>query len=139
MWNTERAAFAEIAAHWWQEDLVRAVGALVLVTLIAGFVLLYNRGLRTRQRNLRGEVARRTAQLQAANRRLTELSYQDPLTGVANRRRLMEVIDDVDNFKEYNDQYGTAETRPWCRRLPCRALPANRIWSRVSAARSSPA
>jgi len=122
--SAPRSLKFSIAAHWWQEDLVRAVGALLLVTLIAGFVLLYNRGLRTRQRNLRGEVARRTAQLQAANRRLTELSYQDPLTGVANRRRLMEVIDDaiarainrslpiglividVDNFKEYNDQHG---------------------------------
>ena len=113
-----------IAAYWWQESLVRAALVLALVILAAGLVLLYNRGLRSRQRNLKREVARRTAEIQSANQRLTELSYQDPLTGVANRRRLMEVIDDaiaravnrslpiglividVDNFKEYNDQHG---------------------------------
>jgi diguanylate cyclase (GGDEF)-like protein len=87
-------------------------------------VLLYNRGLRLRQRRLKREVARQTAEIRTANLRLTELSYKDPLTGVANRRRLMEAIDsaidrslkrslpiglivlDVDHFKDYNDHFG---------------------------------
>jgi two-component system, cell cycle response regulator len=63
-------------------------------------------------------------QLRAANARLLELSYTDHLTGLYNRRYLMDLLDrefsrtrrsshplsliilDVDNFKEINDQFG---------------------------------
>lgn len=64
------------------------------------------------------------AELQEANQRLTELSYHDALTGIANRRALVERLQaecqaarrsgmplsllmiDVDYFKPYNDHYG---------------------------------
>ncbi len=63
-------------------------------------------------------------QLEAANRRLEELAGQDPLTGLANRRRFDEIlaaehrrarrlalwlsvaIIDADCFKAFNDRYG---------------------------------
>jgi diguanylate cyclase (GGDEF)-like protein len=70
------------------------------------------------------ERDRAELQLQDAKERLAALAHTDPLTGLANRRRLDEALDqecrranrnreplsllllDVDNFKSFNDQYG---------------------------------
>ncbi|CUU58065.1 diguanylate cyclase (GGDEF) domain-containing protein [Parafrankia irregularis] len=74
--------------------------------------------------SLERKVAERTQQLSVVNRRLLQLSTTDPLTGLANRRRLSEVLDvewnragrnstpialtivDIDYFKLYNDHFG---------------------------------
>lgn len=113
-----------VAPHWWQRRSTQALFVIgVLLLLVAG-VMNYNRGLRERQRMLARVVEERTQELSTANRKLTRLSYRDPLTGLANRRRLMQlfkqelqwarernhaiglIIADVDLFKPYNDTYG---------------------------------
>ncbi|HEY4072757.1 MAG TPA: diguanylate cyclase [Herbaspirillum sp.] len=84
---------------------------------MAGIVLKHNE-------ELDALVAERTQALNEANRKLEALSATDVLTGLANRRRLDEVLAvelrrairtskhlaiimlDVDFFKKYNDYYG---------------------------------
>jgi len=74
--------------------------------------------------SLEHRVHERTQQLAAANQRLEQLSVTDPMTGLANRRRLDEALQaewhratrqhtplalamiDIDQFKLYNDHYG---------------------------------
>ncbi len=119
-----RSLVIEVEPFWWQRAWVRLAGLVMLLLVGALAALLYNRNLRSRERRLKREVATRTTELHDANVRLTELSYLDPLTGAANRRRLMEAIDaaidravehsapiglivvDVDHFKRYNDLHG---------------------------------
>jgi diguanylate cyclase (GGDEF)-like protein len=109
---------------WWQVPWIRYASVVLGLLLAAGLVRLYNRTLRARHRQLEHEVAARTTELHSANQRLTELSYLDALTGIANRRRLIEALDtaigraverslpiglvvvDVDHFKAYNDRFG---------------------------------
>ncbi|SFB46070.1 diguanylate cyclase (GGDEF) domain-containing protein [Rhizobium sp. NFR07] len=68
-------------------------------------------------RHLTDALAARGSVLEEENRELTAQTMTDPLTGLANRRRLMEflrrtsgrcavLIVDVDHFKSYNDNHG---------------------------------
>ncbi len=74
--------------------------------------------------SLERKVTERTQQLALANERLAHLSITDPLTGVANRRRMSESLQeewqrarrtgaplslamiDIDHFKIFNDRHG---------------------------------
>ncbi|MCA1797565.1 MAG: diguanylate cyclase, partial [Geobacteraceae bacterium] len=74
--------------------------------------------------SLEAQVAQRTQELLEANETLTYLASTDVLTGLANRRRAMQVLDelwhqseqdgsalavlmlDADGFKQINDEYG---------------------------------
>ena len=78
-------------------------------------------------RSLERKVSERTCDLEEAKRKLENLSLTDGLTGIANRRRMDEMLSvewrrafrsrkplalamiDVDWFKKYNDRYGHQE------------------------------
>ncbi|MBL8521684.1 MAG: diguanylate cyclase [Betaproteobacteria bacterium] len=96
--------------------------ALALATL--GAIRWRTRHLRLRQLELERLVAEKTEALRQANEHLSHLSMADPLTGLANRRRMESVLNDewrraarahaplavlmadIDAFKAYNDSLG---------------------------------
>lgn len=133
--NGELAATASAFEHARVVSLVVRAAALGLL-LWAG--LMFSRRLRlelAEQERLRDQISAanlrledkvhaRTAELEAANRKLANLSATDGLTGLANRRQFDETFDtewqraarlrlpltiamlDVDEFKAYNDHFG---------------------------------
>ncbi len=102
-----------------QGTLLLAGGLLLLL-----IVWSYARNQRRRREALAAQVQARTRDLAEANRKLTEISYRDPLTGLANRRRLDQAAErtleqgrqlnrpvsllliDLDHFKRFNDEHG---------------------------------
>ena len=108
-----------------QADTSRLMPFGFVAIMIAMSISLANKFTDSLSR-LEEEVAERTADLTAANERLAVAAKIDPLTGLYNRRGFAEeaeteikrvfrsgrpfsiVIGDVDNFKDFNDQYGHA-------------------------------
>ncbi|MEP7096745.1 MAG: diguanylate cyclase [Dokdonella sp.] len=115
-----------VPAHWWQRAWAQAAAVLALVLLGYAGMQWRMHALQGKRRELEHRVTLRTAELDKANARLLELSYRDELTGLANRRRLLErlgqlggvtnadattaqhalILIDVDHFKACNDRYG---------------------------------
>jgi diguanylate cyclase (GGDEF)-like protein len=106
-----------LIAGTWGDPALQMVG-VAATDLALGALLL---GVRVTTER---KVDERTQALAAANERLEQLARTDPLTGLANRRRLEEVLarawahagttgrpvaaimSDIDHFKQYNDHYG---------------------------------
>jgi diguanylate cyclase (GGDEF)-like protein len=131
----ELAASAQRFAEVRMMSLAARLGALALL-LWAGFAFSRRQRLEMAEQarlrevisaanlQLEAKVRSRTAELEAANRKLEALSSTDGLTGLANRRRFDEVwasewqraarhrlplaivLIDVDGFKAYNDHHG---------------------------------
>jgi diguanylate cyclase (GGDEF)-like protein len=97
-----------------------------LASIVALF-RLRTHNLRVRHDEMELLVAQRTEELRLANEHLSQLSFIDALTGLANRRRFDEVLEaewrracrdksrlaiviaDIDGFKQYNDTLGHPE------------------------------
>ena len=104
-----------------------AIGLLIVVAL----PVARNRSLRNRAKLLEEQVSEKTGalthtveKLRIANEKLEELSFDDPLTGIPNRRRFDQALDgewkrarragkpigfvliDLDHFKSLNDTKG---------------------------------
>lgn len=117
----------------WQRRAVQWSVALAAVLLAVGLIAWRIAEQRATQRALTAEVAARTRELaeqrdalHRANAELSRLSLRDPLTGLSNRRALLERLEeallqadpktaplsvalfDLDGFKQINDVHGHA-------------------------------
>ncbi len=113
-----------VAQAWYERWPVRVALALLIVLAIIGIVQLRTVVLRRRTRALEDVIAQRTQELRAANARLELLAGTDPLTGLANRRTMIAMLEtahaaalrsggtyvvamlDIDLFKRINDAHG---------------------------------
>lgn len=116
-------AFTVLAPLWrrWWAILIYV---LLAAGIMAGMMVARSRTHRRREQALSALVAARTRELEDANALLSELSYLDSLTNIANRRRFDErlahewrralrghtplslIMVDIDYFKEFNDAWG---------------------------------
>lgn len=130
-WGKPSILAVSVPARWYQRLEAKTLAILLLVTAFTLFYRLRLRELRRREAELAVMVAERTEALRLANdelerrnQQLAHLSTRDPLTGLANRRRLESALAtewrratrhrhplsllmvDVDEFKAYNDSQG---------------------------------
>jgi diguanylate cyclase (GGDEF)-like protein len=116
---------------WYRTRLAHAIWILLAIGVLAAVIRARTATLRRQAERLRAKVAEQTAELQntvslleEANSRLEALSFEDDLTGIANRRAfehslidecnrarrhdlpLSLILLDLDRFKELNDQRG---------------------------------
>jgi diguanylate cyclase (GGDEF)-like protein len=115
-----------VRPRWWRTNEFLAAALVGVVVLGFAVVWVREKRLEVTRRRLEKEVADRTEELRLANSRLAELAVRDDLTGLANRRRILERLSegialarrqktplsvglaDLDYFKEVNDQLGHA-------------------------------
>jgi diguanylate cyclase (GGDEF)-like protein len=102
VWSTHSLALRITApAQWYETWWFKALLLLSALAAMFGATQLRTAVLRRRQRQLEGVIAARTqelsvanAALSIANKALMEASLTDPLTGLRNRRFLLEHIED---------------------------------------------
>lgn len=113
--------------HFYQSTWFVALATLLTLATAVALFQLRTHQLRRRHVEMERLIAIKTEELRIANEHLSRLSFADSLTGLANRRRLDEmletewrraarlqtwlalVIADIDAFKAYNDALGHPE------------------------------
>jgi diguanylate cyclase (GGDEF)-like protein len=130
-WGPTRSITIRILPAWYQTILARILFTLGSLLVFFGGFQIGTAYLRARQRELKRQVALRTAELEnlteelkMSQQKLEQLAYSDSLTGLPNRRMFNEcfrrllalkqrqhglfalLVIDLDNFKEINDTYG---------------------------------
>ncbi|HEY2394476.1 MAG TPA: diguanylate cyclase [Rudaea sp.] len=130
--GADAAALAfDLAPRWYERASVRAALAVLALCLIGVLVRLRLHRYSAAQEKLEGLVSERTLALSRANERLRQAnqvlafeSQTDPLTGLHNRRFLLDhagalfdpeqagsaalLLLDLDHFKQVNDRHGHA-------------------------------
>ena len=120
-----------VLAPWYRTTWAWVCWIVLGLLIVVALPFARNLALRKRARILEEQVAEKTGaltrtveQLRIANDRLEELSFDDPLTGIPNRRRFDQALDtewkrtrragtplgfiliDLDHFKSLNDTKG---------------------------------
>lgn len=94
VWSSHELAIPiEVLPAWWQQLWFRLLAGLAALAAVAGVVQLRTQMLQRRQLELEQRVQERTAELEAVSMALKESSLTDPLTGLRNRRFLVQHIE----------------------------------------------
>ena len=124
-WSTNAAQLEIVVVPpWWNKPIWRVAITLLGMLLISSMVWLRIASLKKRSVELALKVEEKTRDLEAVVEKLTQLSTQDALTGLKNRRYFTQrakaawqnykrhnhtfslLIVDIDFFKRINDEYG---------------------------------